>query len=273
MPVKIPTTQEATDLNLANFESRLNQKAPLVDKAFLRVLAASEAMSGVGLHKFAVDAVKQNLARTASGAKLKEIGDEYGIYLKLATTAVLVVEINASGGATIDETNYFVGVSNDIRYTVNAAASEVDGVITVSVTAAESGVIGNLGDGAQMQIGKAVSNVARSGKVASTTTLGTEEEDEEVYRARVLFAERTTGGGGNAVDYKQWAEETPGVNRAFPYAGRPSEGEFAEGEFVEFVTNGTFDTDIDGWTDGSTGGGIAWDDINCAIDVFTGGLS
>jgi uncharacterized phage protein gp47/JayE len=91
--------------------------------------------------------------------------------------------------------------------------------------------------------------VARSGNVASTTTLGVEEEEEETYRARILFAERTAGGGGNAVDYKTWAEETPGVERAFPYAGKP-----AEGQGTEHVTNGTFDTDINGWTDNSSGG-------------------
>jgi uncharacterized phage protein gp47/JayE len=248
MPVNIPTTQELTETNLANFESKLNQSSPLVDKAFLRVLAAVEAMSGIGLHKYAVDAVKQNLARSASEDKLAEIGDEYDITKKVAESARLVVEITASDGATIDETNYFVGVSNNLRYTVDAEASEVDGLITVSVTASESGVVGNLADGAQMQIGKAVANVARSGNVESTTTLGVEEEEEETYRARILFAERTAGGGGNAVDYKTWAEETPGVKRAYPYAGIP-----ADGEAIEYVVNGTFDTNIGGWTDNSSG--------------------
>jgi uncharacterized phage protein gp47/JayE len=168
MPVNIPTTQELTETYLANFESKLNQSSPLVDKAFLRVLAAVEAMGGVGFHKYAVDAVKQNLARSATGVNLAEIGDEYGIIKKVAESAILVVEITASGGATIDETNYFVGVSNNLRYTVDAEASEVDGLITVSVTASESGVVGNLADGAQMRIGKAVANVARSGNVTLT---------------------------------------------------------------------------------------------------------
>ena len=44
MSLSIPTTQESKDTNLANLEGQLGQTSPLADKAFLRVLAAMEAL-------------------------------------------------------------------------------------------------------------------------------------------------------------------------------------------------------------------------------------
>ena len=48
-----------------------------------------------------------------------------------------------------------------------------------------------------------------------------EVEDEEIYRARVLDAIRRSGGGGNSADYRAFAQEVEGVQRAYPFSAKP----------------------------------------------------
>ena len=223
MAFRIPTTTELAASFLVNFESAINQNSPLNDKAFTRVLSAEEALAIAGLYRFGVDAVKQNLALTATGDDLTALGSEYGVTRKLAEAAVLTVQF--SGVGTIDETNAVIGEANGMRYTINAAVTGTGGFFTFNVTAEQSGVAGNLSNGSRVQIETAVAGVSRSGNVTATVNLGVEEEDEEVYRDRVLFEIRTVGGGGNAVDYKRWAEEVSGVRRAYPYGGNPTSPE------------------------------------------------
>jgi uncharacterized phage protein gp47/JayE len=220
MAFRIPTTIELAASFLTNFEAAINQNAPLNDKAFLRVISAIEALGITGLYKFAVDAVKQNLALTATGDDLEFLGAEYGVVKKPAEATVKTVRFFGTG--TVDETNAVIGVANGMRYTVDAAATGTGGTFEFSVTAEQPGVAGNLSEDSEVKIEKNVPGVTRSGSVVEITNLGLEEEDEEVYRDRVLFEIRTVGGGGNAVDYKRWAEEVPGVKRAYPYAGNPT---------------------------------------------------
>lgn len=219
MSLVIPTTVDLAASNLTRFENRINQTAPLNDKAFLRVLAAVEALGHTGLYKFGVDAVKQNLALTGTGLDLEIVGAEYGVTKKPAEATVLTVEFQGTG--TVDETNAVIGVANGMRYTVDTSATGTGGNFDFTVTAEQQGVAGNLSIGDQVRIETGVAGVSRSGEVTVITNLGVEVEEEETYRDRVLFEIRTVGGGGNAADNKRWAEETSGVKRAYAYGGNP----------------------------------------------------
>lgn len=221
MAFTIPTTKQITEANVANFESQINQSAPLLPKAFIRVESAVQAMQATGMYKFGVNQAKQNLALTADFDALLNLGSEYGVTYKYATAANLTVETSATGGAQILQSNVAIGDSNGVRYPVDADATESGGKIVNTITAETTGVIGNLsiGDTGTWQTG--VSGASRQWTVTAINQLGTEDEDIETYRARVLAEIRTVGGGGNAVDYRRWAEAVEGVERAYPYAGNP----------------------------------------------------
>jgi uncharacterized phage protein gp47/JayE len=222
MAFTIPSTKSIADANVARYEAKINQNAPLVDKAFIRVQSVVEAIIATGHYKLGVSAAKQNLALTADFDALVNLGTEYGVPYKYATAANLTVETSATGGVQILQSNVAIGDSNGVRYPVDADATESGGVIVNTITAETTGVIGNLeiGDTGSWQTG--VSGASRQWSVTAINQLGTEDEDIEVYRARVLAEIRTVGGGGNAVDYRRWAEAVEGVLRAYPYAGNPT---------------------------------------------------
>lgn len=220
--MNIPTTAETTAQNLANLESQLNQTSPLNDKAFLCVLSAEEAVLFTSLYKFGVDRVKQVLATTANRDGLIALGAEYGVPIKAAESTVLTAELPGTNGTIIPATRTFVGDSNGVRYSLDASATVTGGVATLSLTAQDAGVIGNLNNGETLSIDTQVAGAETVATVTATTTTGADAEGTEDYRTRILDVIRAPGGGGNAADYRNWAQGVAGISRAYPYAGDPA---------------------------------------------------
>lgn len=221
MAYQIPTTQEIVNQNLTGLEGNIAQTSPLNDAAFLRVLAVIEALQATGLYKYAAERARQNLALTASDLDLDRIGANEGVYRKPAEAARLTATIPATNGLSVGLTATFTGDGNGVRYLINSSTIASDDYCTISVTADQTGTVGNMDESGTLTI---VSQQAGIGGVATVTVVentGAERETDEQYRQRILFAMRSTPGGGNATDYKIWAEGIAGVVRAWPYAGKP----------------------------------------------------
>ena len=233
MAYEIPTTQEQFETFLANLEAQLNQTSPLNDKAFNRVLAAMEAMGFTSLAKFAAYHVKQVLVITAFGTGLDVLGAEYGVTRKAAEATVLTATLPGIDTTIISQTIDFIGAANGVRYFLNSAAEIGDptpGVAELTMTAEIVGVVGNLQAGDILNIGTQVAGAETVATVAVITgesthilNTGAEEETDEAYRVRLLDRIRAIFGGGNAADYREWAQEEAGVTRAYPYSGKPIE--------------------------------------------------
>lgn len=220
--MQTPTAQELADQNLARLESALGQTAPINRLAFLRVLAAMEALTGTALFKFGIDRARQNLALTAGVDGLTDLGGETNTPRKVAVATVLTATLPALTDTLIPATTSFIGVANGVRYYLDSSAIAVDGVAELSMTAEEVGAAGNLAPGDTLTIVSAVAGASAVATVVTLTTTGADEENIEVWRQRILFAMRATTGGGNPTDHRSWAEAVPGVKAAFPYAGKPS---------------------------------------------------
>lgn len=221
MSLRIPTTQQVYDRNIARLEAALNQTSPATDKAFIKVLAAMEAMIYTELNRFAIERAKQNLAMTAGADGLAILGAEYGVDRKPARAAQLDIEATSDPGKTVPITAGFTGDPNSEKYNPNAAASESGGVIQMTVTAETPGIAGNLVVDDTLTIDDPITGVGSTWDVEAVAVLGLDEEDLEDYRRRVLIEIWTVGGGGNSADYRTWSEETVGCLRAFPYSGAP----------------------------------------------------
>lgn len=221
MPLRIPTTQEITDRNVSNLEAKLNQTAPDTDKAFIKVLAIMEAMGETGLYRFAVERAKQNLAITANEDGLKVLGDEYKTPRKAAVAAQLAIEATADPGTNLPITAQLTGDANSEKYDPNATYYEAGGKIQAEVTAETPGISGNLNPGDTLTLDEPIAGVSDSWTVTAVSVIGLDQEPLEDWRRRILLEIQTQGGGGNGVDYRTWAEQTPGCRRAFPYSGAP----------------------------------------------------
>jgi hypothetical protein len=221
MATQIPTTKQLTDANLTEIESKINQTTPIQDVAFNRVIAALQALLQTSLYKYAIERSGQTLAITADGEDLETIGAEYDVIRGFAIPTVLRVSVNAADGTVIPATVTFRGVLNGIDYNPDTSATAAGGAAILTVTAVTAGTIGNLNIDDTLTLDTVIPGAESIGTVTEILELGTDEEPENIYKQRVLNVIRARPGGGNAVDYKIWAEEVEGVATAFVYAGKP----------------------------------------------------
>lgn len=221
MSLETKTTQELKDQNLANFENKLSQDSPLNDLAFLRVLSAVEALLTMEFIKLAQTRSRANLALTASGKDLEELGAEYGVIKKQAEAAVLNISLPAVDLTVIPQTTIFTGDSNGVQYFPDNQAIAAGGEALLTVQAGETGVGGNLLDGETLTASSQIPGAETVATVLSTDTFGANKEEETAFQRRVQNAIFRRLGGYGFADNRAWAEETPGVFRAFPFTGRP----------------------------------------------------
>ena len=221
MAYDVRTAREVTAENVTRIEQALNRTAPANQRSFIRVLSATEALQFISLSRLAAERARQNLALTASGTGLDTLGQEYAVIRRQAEATVLTVTLPAVDDTVIPATVPFTGIENGIRYFPDNPAIASGGSATLSLTAETTGVVGNLTNGSELTIGQQIPGAESIATVTATTNTGAERESDDLYRQRVLFAERATPGGGDATDYKIWAEEVAGVAVAYPFAGKP----------------------------------------------------
>ncbi|RPI64788.1 MAG: hypothetical protein EHM48_00055, partial [Planctomycetaceae bacterium] len=205
MSYRIPTTAELTAAHLARLETAIAQSSPLNDKAFLRVLAATEAGLDIGHYKFAADAALQNLALTATGTGLDRIGLDNSTPRKQSETAILTAELTATAGTVIPAGTEFTADANGLRYRTTAEVTSVLGIATIQIRCVETGIVGNLEVGDTLSISAQIAGADTVATVTVVDQLGVDTESDADYRPRVLFAQRAITGGGNATDHKIWA--------------------------------------------------------------------
>ena len=224
MGIETKTTKEIAAQNVANIESRIGQETPSNDFAYNKVLAGVDALIATSLRKFAQERSLANLAETAQNQDLLNIGEEYGIIIKKAQAAVLDVSIPAADTTVVPATVILTGDNNgELYFPDNDSPPAAGGFVLLTISAENTGVIGNLNDGETLSLNIQVPGVEPGAlaTVLSTVTIGAEEEDQEAYRQRVKNAIRKLPGAGNTGTIREFAEAVVGVTAAFPFTGRP----------------------------------------------------
>lgn len=250
MPIQIPTTQEIIDQNIANLESSLNQDTPAADIAFNNVVAVMVGLAFTSLYKYAAERVLQNLVITATGEDLDRLGREYRVIRKPAEAAVVTVSLPADDDTIIPVTAIYTADANGLQYFPLTQAVATGGFAVHDIRCEETGVSGNLNISDTLEIDTQIPGAERIATVTAIVNTGAEKETDTAYRRRILDEIRTKGGGGNTADYRRWAEEVAGVERAYPYAGNPTDLAEDDGSSVPpertIYIEATSDIDPDG---------------------------
>lgn len=221
MSIEIKSVQDLAAQFLANFENKINQKSPLNDFAFLRTLSGNQALLVAEIIKLAQKRSGANLALNATGKDLEDLGAEYQVFKKNAQSAVLNISLPAVDLTVIPQTIIFTGDSNGLQYFPDNQAIASGGEALMTVTAETAGALGNLNDDETLTTNTQIPGAETVATVLSTDIFGVDEEEENAFRARVLTAIRRRLGGYGFADNRIFAEETPGVFRAYPFTLRP----------------------------------------------------
>lgn len=119
-------------------------------------------------------------------------------------TAGTIVPLNTGLEYSTDA----VGFETTLQVTLGA------GPTSVPIRAIDAGTQGNLDAGTILTLVNSITNVDTEATVVSLTG-GTEEENDDDLRARVLLRIQEPPVGGSAVDFVKWATDVAGVTRAW----------------------------------------------------------
>lgn len=178
-----------------------------------------------------VETIKQAFPQYANDEFLNYHAGGNGLVRKAATAATGTVTVTGKAGTEIPEGFIFSTASaTDVPSvdfkTIAAAIIPESGTIDIPVECTEPGTNGNVGIDTIILRSSSMSNTITGVTNAAPTTGGTDEEDDEALRERVVFVEQTKGISfvGSKSDYKRWAEEVDGVGEAIVISAQDDSG-------------------------------------------------
>lgn len=196
----------------------------------LRVLPKVFAYACHGLYGFITWILKQLFPDTAEKQFLERQASIQGIYRRTASKATGTLTVSYTEGATLPVGTIFMA-DDQTRYETTAEP-EV-GSYTVPVQCLETGTIGNREASQTYTLVSPVVGVDAEA-VGSEMAGGAEAESDESLRKRLLFRLQNPPRGGAKEDYIAWAEEVPGVTRAWCFPKEQGIGTVV----VRFATDG-----------------------------------
>jgi uncharacterized phage protein gp47/JayE len=215
MPYSRPTLTTLRNQIQTDIVTAVSLLVSLLQKAVLKIVGAALAGLVFGLYGYLDWIARMAVPFTAEDEYLAAWGAMKGVFLKDATPAVLQAQFPGSTGTPL-EAGTLVARSDGFTYSVVATES-VDGTgfVTVGITALTTGSAGNCDDGTAIVLSAAVPGIQSNGLITETTSSGADVEEQDEFRGRVMQAFQDPVQGGDKSDYVTWAEEVPGVTRAW----------------------------------------------------------
>lgn len=151
----------------------------------------------------------------AEGIYLDYHGQTVGVTRLPATKATGTVTFTGTEGTTIPVGTVVSTVASEdspsVQFvTLEEVTIDETGDVEVAIEAVEAGKTGNVPAGAIQVLGAPISGVEYVTN-ASPTSGGTDEEDDESFRYRILERNQNKSMSGSRQDYIRWAMEVPGV--------------------------------------------------------------
>lgn len=222
MPISIPDppfgdqTEEAVRTRMfASMSSGLDQAQGSMAYDLIAPLAIEIGKLWTNLDQV----VTFGFAQTTYGLFLDARAEEHGVTRKIATVATGTVTLSGANGTLVPAgtqvSNTVLAGSPDepVVFQTDAAGTVAAGTVDVAVTAVSTGAAGNLPAASIDRMVTVVSGITAVTNAAATTG-GTDEEDDETLRARLLAAIAAREGAGTSDDYVTWALQVSGVGAA-----------------------------------------------------------
>lgn len=189
------------------------------------IYASAKVIAGMAFEVFGFASYISRMifASTAPDLETLELhGAEFGLPLLPAAPASGKVTFTSAGPITV-ATGAQLQRADGTTYLVTAGGTlSIAGTLIVSVTCSANGAIANSEEGTPIAVISGLTGTATAAVGPGDLALGSDVEDKESYRQRILFRKRNPPHGGAASDYVIWARQAPGVTRVFVerlYAG------------------------------------------------------
>lgn len=185
-----------------------------------RVLANMVAGVSHGVHGHLDWLVDQLYPTTCDIDGLSAWGSMLKLDRKAATKSIGPATFTGTNGTQLP-TNTQLRTADGATFTVTVGGTVTGGSVTVTVQANTGGAAGNLEAGARISLFSPIAGIDTDGAIASPgLSGGTDIEEVEDYRTRILENLRIPPSGGGPGDYVAWAKQVTGVTRAWEFGNR-----------------------------------------------------
>lgn len=218
MALDRPTLPELYARTKADFVALAETGGAILRRSVEWVLARIVALLSHGLYAYIEYQRAQCFPDTADEAGVRQWQGLLGVPDNPATAATGPVAFTGTNATNIPAGSEFhIGTQ---LYTTDALGTISGGTASIAVTASEVGADGNAPEGATGSLSNPIAGIDSVVTVGTGgLTGGTDAEDLETIRARVLDRLASPPMGGSAADYEAWMRETPTVDihRAWVY--------------------------------------------------------
>jgi Uncharacterized homolog of phage Mu protein gp47 len=166
--------------------------------------------------------LKLAFPQTSYGIYLRYLGECKGVFENSATKSTGVIKVKGNPGTLIEAGKIAGTPSTDIKQSIEFEFTETKvidatGMISVNAKCLVEGTIGNV---LANTITVLITHINGVESIANEESFqgGTDIEDEEHYRERVVEAEQEEQLSGADTDYIRWAKEVTGVGYAYVIA-------------------------------------------------------
>ena len=226
MPFERPTLSTLIHRAQTALEARLQTVDATLRRHLGNILARMEAGLIHGLYGMLSWLALQLMPDTAEEEHLLRWASIWGVRRKEATRARGNVEVTGAPGDVIPAGTLYQR-ADGLQYPVDDGATiPASRVAVVSVTAAETGSACNALGPARVQLASPLvgTQIQAQATVPAGFSGGTEVEDIESLRARLIARIQRPPRGGNKNDYRTWALEVAGFTRAWVAGKEQGEG-------------------------------------------------
>lgn len=214
MPFARPTLDDLDAQAAADLAAALPGTDPLLSVANLRILAKIQAEGFNAEYGYLDYIAKQSVPFTAVDEAFEGWAALKGVTRKPATAAVGAGTWPGAPGSVLPTGTPVSRGDGQAYETTEDAVVTGGGFVTAPIVALTLGSAATLATGSVLAVGVAVSGISSNG-TATAVTPGVDVEDSDAFRTRTLAIYAAPPQGGSNPDYVEWAEQVPGVTRAW----------------------------------------------------------
>ena len=215
MPYSRPTLDALKQQSQGDLQAALPGADALLRYANLKILAFMLAGLVNGNYGYLDYIALQATPFTATDVFLEAWAALKSVTRKPATAATGAPTFTGTTNAVVPAGTTVLR-NDGFAFTTTADATVgTGGSVILPIAAVATGSVGNSDAGTAFSLSSGVSGVGASGVANGPITGGTELEDDDSLRGRMLFAFANPPQGGSRSDYEQWALAVPGVTRAW----------------------------------------------------------
>ncbi|CAI3956362.1 Uncharacterized phage protein gp47/JayE (JayE) [Commensalibacter communis] len=213
--IMVFTTPTLRELNEQTQQDIINAGIPGIDTALQNSVIGTigTVQAGLGWQHFAyLDYIaRQAVPWTATEEYLAGWGVLKNVYQKAPTKATATVQFTTIDQKVIVPKGSIIKRPDGWSYVT--LADSIDN--KAQIESVDVGLNGNASQGISLSLGNPLAGVNTKVTALTPITGGSDLEDEEAYRTRVIEAYRISGSVGREQEYILWAKSVPQVSRAW----------------------------------------------------------